>query len=714
MGKIILKVLLFGLFIICNGIFSQSSKYIRKAEGAVYSGKYETARVYYSKALEQDANSFKANYGMGILLSEYLMNYEKSLPFLEKAVELSPNKDSVPELMFSLGKVYAFYKKYDLALSYFEKLLPYQDNVDDESFKRELNKRIFDCYYAKKNSQQASSKELYIVNAGKSINTEMDEYVPVLTPNNQILFTSKRKDGPKEKINPDNGKYFEAMYIADIRNGYTSNTRLFSNITSKTINGNESVVSIFPDGKKLFVYKDKKLYEVSFDRTEKKYNTNDLLNFDEYQNHACLSKDGNTVYFTSESSTGNGGNDIYFSVKNADGAWGTPQNLGKVINTSRDEEAPFVSLDGKTLYFSSNGHNDCYGEFDIYKSELVNGEWTKPINMGLPINSSGNDVFYVISEDPSYAYFSSSRIGGQGDLDIYKVIFPGKIKQELQDCGSNVLAVDTKQGNENAYKYKFSIGIPAEMKNKVLSFSFYINDSIITKQETDEIEIQFKTYGDYKLKAKLIAACDTCITPYIACFDRVLSVKDTTPIVAVNNNTNNNGNTSNNNGNVNNNNGNNNNSSNNNGNTNNNSGNNNTSNANNSVPVKGQMSNEELAQIGLNLKPLYFSFDKDELRDDAIASLKQNIEILKKYPDLKIYVYGHTDARGGKKRNYYLSYRRALMVEKYLIKEGIKRSRIIVFAKGETELVNNCIETADCDKEAHQLNRRVELKVIKK
>lgn len=221
------------MFINSSNVFSQVAKFIRKAESAVYKGKYETARQYYLKALEKEPNNYKANYGVGIVLADYLGNYEKSAIYLEKAAELSPNKDSMPELMFALGKVYAYNKKYDQALTYFEKLLSIQDNSDDEIFKRDLNKRIFDCYYAKKNTKTVPANEFYVVNAGNTINSEMDEYVPVLTPNNQIIFTSKRKDGFKEKVNPDNGKYYEAMYIGDINNGYTSNVRLFSNLTSK-------------------------------------------------------------------------------------------------------------------------------------------------------------------------------------------------------------------------------------------------------------------------------------------------------------------------------------------------------------------------------------------------------------------------------------------------------------------------------------------------
>ena len=147
----------------------------------------------------------------------------------------------------------------------------------------------------------------------------MPEYVPVLTGNSQMIFTSKRKDDDKEKYNLYNGQYFEAMYISDLNNGRTSPPKLFtipkSYLMSKLSSSDESVISILPDGKEMFLYKNGKIYQgditASLDHPKK---LDKVINFDYYQNHASLSKDGQTLYFTSESASGNGGNDIYKSV----------------------------------------------------------------------------------------------------------------------------------------------------------------------------------------------------------------------------------------------------------------------------------------------------------------------------------------------------------------------------------------------------------------
>lgn len=103
-----------------------------------------------------------------------------------------------------------------------------------------------------------------------------------------------------------------------------------------------------------------------------------------------------------------------------DGVWGKPENLGPNVNTAYDEDAPFLSDDGHTLYFASRGHPG-YGNFDIYKTVLKDGKWDKPENLGLPINSPAHDIFMVQNKDGNIGFFSSGRKGGKGDMDIYKI-----------------------------------------------------------------------------------------------------------------------------------------------------------------------------------------------------------------------------------------------------------------------------------------------------
>jgi hypothetical protein len=143
---------------------------------------------------------------------------------------------------------------------------------------------------------------------------------------------------------------------------------------------------------------------------------------------ASLSADGNKIYFSSNRPGGYGGLDIYRAVKFPDGKWSLPQNLGPAINTEAHEDAPFIYPDDKTLYFSSQAH-ETMGGYDIFKSEVdENGAWSKPKNLGYPINTTDDDRYFVLSADGRRGYYSSGKDGGFGEHDIYEMHLPHEFK----------------------------------------------------------------------------------------------------------------------------------------------------------------------------------------------------------------------------------------------------------------------------------------------
>ncbi len=722
------------------------------ADNAIYTADYNKAKTYYLKALSHRPDNYNANLGMAILLTDYIENYDNSLPYLEKALKLNPKKDTAPALMFALGRNFQYLGKYDSAIYYFQKLKRYED-IDDKMFEKKLTQNIADCNYAKENNQTVSATKWYVVNAGNTINTDMPEYVPVLTGNNQMIFTSKRKDDEKEKFNLYNGQYFEAMYIAHMHNGRTTAPKLFtipkSSLISKLSSSDESVISMLPDGKEMFLYKNGKIYQGDLTASlEHPKKLDKIINFDYYQNHASLSKDGQTLYFTSESAIGNGGNDIYKSVKKQDGSWGVRENLGKVINTEFDEESPFIADDGKTLYFSSKGHVG-YGGFDIFKTVYENGKWSTPENLGLPINSSANDIFFIINAAGNAGYFSSSRAGGLGDYDIYKINFMDKY---LLDCNSpeaTTLNIDasSKPGERN--KFILSAQIPGNMKDKVISFNWLVNDSIIS-EDSKNIEYDFKAIGNYKVKAKLMAWCDTCLNPYIACSEKNVSVQtvesistDVTSNLNVNDERNIDAHIA-------------------------------EAESLNKIDLKtggaktkttkaekekaaaekseaakesvlkesplkkggtnaealkpgianyysnelkdihGELTKEQTAKLGLDIQPVYFDFNHTELKAEAITKLDNIKTVLTAFPDLTLIIVGHTDSKGTKKNNQLISVKRAVAVKNYIVKGGFDKTKTITKGRGEIDLVNKCADHVKCDEAQHQQNRRVEIKIIKR
>ncbi|MFL5763358.1 MAG: OmpA family protein [Bacteroidia bacterium] len=658
--------------------FSQVRKLIRKAENAIYTGEYYKGRDYYLQALSTDTANYEANLGAGLAMAYYLEDFEGCLPYLEAALRLTPakqkKKNATIELCYALGKTYHYLGRYTEALAYYQKMLEY-DEPENEMYQPELTKRIADCKYAMANPQFTDPGKWYVVNAGRTINTPMPEYVPVLIGDNKMIFTSKRKDDPKEKINHDNGKYFESMYITDINNGYTSSPSRYSipalSGKSKFKNSNESVISLMPGGKKIFIYKDQKLYEGDLVATTKepdKISKN--INFDKYQNHAFIGQTGDVLYFTSESDQGFGGNDIYRSVKQADGSWGPAENLGETINTIFEEEAPFISSDGQTLFFASNGHPG-YGGFDIYKSTLEDGKWTTPVNMGQPINSPANDLFYVGSADGSVGYMSSSRKGGKGDMDIYKINYTDKLPKNCNSDLSAGFAIDLREVNPGSNLYRLSARVPDEIRDKIISFRLMVGDSLISSFDK-EIEYDFRKKGTYSLSAKVVAWCDTCINLYVACTERALEITHGEEMVPV------------------------------------------AADLDNAAlsSLHGELSMAVLDQMGFDLRPLYFDKNSASLRSESEEVLKKNLALLKKYPDLKIIVNGYADSKGSEEHNRMLSRQRAENVKRFLSVNSV-RNKMETNGKGETELVNKCANDVDCEEALHQQNRRVEIRIIK-
>lgn len=660
---------------------SQTSSYIRKAARATQNNKMEKARRLYLKALEKDKDNYKANVLLGITLSEFMGMPEDALPYLENAYKHSP-KDTLYDLIYALAKCYQHYGRYNEALLFLDKLNKVKAvEEDDKGFQMDLAKRKKDCLYGLANSAINNTNNYYVVNLGPIVNTKMPEYVPVIMPNNELLFTSKRKDDEKEKMNDLDGKYFESMYICKSVNGVYTLPKRYTvpdqNLKSNFRKRHESVVSITPDGKKLFIYRDTKIFEINTDSLTKE-NPKKLsksINFNYYQNHAYLCKDNKTLYFTSESDNGIGGLDIYKSFKNEDGIWSKPENLGKPINTEYDEDAPFLSDDGQTLYFASKGHPG-YGNFDIYKSTLNNGKWSEPQNMGPTINSAAHDIFYTETTNGESAYFSSSRIGGNGDMDIYKINY---FKNTDKECvaENNSLKIDYTKIADSPDKYSIKAGYPYYYK--VLKSEWFINNQNTNVLNSSYLDYAFKKPGEYSIKHKVTAYCDTCLSIFASCNTITISISDPLPVVSHT------------------------------------SANTHTAAVQDIANYKGKLSNEQLTALGFNITPVYFNSNEFNLTNESQKILSENSEILKKYKQLIIEVYGYSDSRGNRNYNKNISHKRAKQTENYLIKNGVAKNQIKkTEGKGENGLLNECDKNTPCSAEKDAINRRVEIFVFKK
>ncbi len=433
------KLFLTFLFIGLINSFAQyikeqdASKAFAKANELMLNQNYQQAIKLLVLADSLDPNNSNINFKLGYCYLNSLNYKKKAESHLIKAVQniSAKYKDNTykergaPSIAwFYLGQAYHFNNKFDQAIDAFNKFREFTD-PKDLNLATEINRQIEFCINGKMLSEAPVAIE--IKNLGKDINSAFPEYAPVISADESVLiFTSRRSNSTGGKIAEDGG-FFEDIYISYNNNGKWSEPQSIGpNINTP---GHEATIGLSVDGQQLFIYKDDNgdgnIYysKLEGDTWQIPVKLNDNINSKSWESHASISYDGNTLYFTSNRKGGFGGRDIYFSRKLPNGEWGLPINLGPKINTPYDEEGPFIHPDNRTLFFSSKGHNSM-GGFDVFISiKDENENWSQPMNMGFPLNSSDDDVFYVLSADGKRAYYSSFKEDGYGEKDLYMATF---------------------------------------------------------------------------------------------------------------------------------------------------------------------------------------------------------------------------------------------------------------------------------------------------
>ncbi|HBX50913.1 MAG: hypothetical protein A2275_11045 [Bacteroidetes bacterium RIFOXYA12_FULL_35_11] len=389
-------------------------------------GDYHGALRIYREIFETDSLDAELNFRIGQCYI-YTKQMGKALPHLETAV-----KDSTidKEIHFVLGQAYQFAGKIEAAMSSYYK---FKTKLKPRQLEHhQVNTLLLQC----QNAKELITKpvDVKIKNIGTTINTKHTDANPSVTADGKtLIFTSRRPNAKGDNIDPNTGDYFDDVYISTTADGgrtWAQATPVQGNINT---DGYDANLSISPDGSKIFLYKnipgetgsgDIYVSDKQPDGTwGKPYSVGKNVNSSYFESSSCITADGNTLFFVSEregfgiESYGMG--DIYMSKREGSG-WGKPVNLGKSINTVDDEIGVFVHPDGKTLFFSSNGHNTMGGH-DIFMTTLVDGKWSDPVNLGYPINSTKEEIHFVLSTEGKKAYMSSNREGGNGAFDIWEV-----------------------------------------------------------------------------------------------------------------------------------------------------------------------------------------------------------------------------------------------------------------------------------------------------
>lgn len=392
----------------------------------------------WQRILEDDPNNGNVNYKLGYSYLQTATNKKEALSYLEVAVAKKVSKNYDPfDPMERKAPVDALYY---LAVA---QHLNYQLDAATESFtklKKTLSKKhrltalaeqgLAQCEEARR--QMANPKNYVITNLGPVVNGPDNDFSPVLALDESSLFFTSRRLRPDSTnsriVNAETGEFKDDIYAS-----YKTDEGEWGAPELLNLNSDEhdASISVSPDGQTLFIYRDslgdgrvlysKLIGEIWSDPAKL---GSDINTPTTWETHATISADESTLYFVSDRPGGLGGRDIYRCVKLPDGTWSRALNCGPTLNTALDEDSPFLTPDGKGMYFASQGHNSI-GGFDLfYTKQGADGEWGKPETMGYPLNSVDDDVFFQPMADGKRAYYSSERDGGYGKKDIYLIELP--------------------------------------------------------------------------------------------------------------------------------------------------------------------------------------------------------------------------------------------------------------------------------------------------
>jgi len=388
-------------------------------------GDYYGALKIYDKIIQENSENKALNFNMGVC-NYHIRNYKKAeANFLKSSSTISL------ELFRYKALIAHTNMKFKKALNYFNayKLISGEKEITNE----EINRLVQKTKYAQK--AVLDKRNVLIQNIGITINTEYQEYVPLISADEQMmLFTSRRPGGVGGGLDP-NGRPFEDVYLTvKEKNVWNVPKLLKEGINTST---NDACVGLSADGQLLFLFKPSEdlrtgdLYQsrMGLDDWEAPIKLGSNINSEYNETSACITLDDKVLYFSSDRPGGFGGKDIYKVIRLPNGKWSRAINLGALINTPYDEDAPFIHTDKKTLYFSSKGHENM-GGYDIFKTVLENRKWTAPENLKYPINTVQDDIFFVLSASGKVGYYSSSREGGFGGQDIYKVVLKDENVQQ--------------------------------------------------------------------------------------------------------------------------------------------------------------------------------------------------------------------------------------------------------------------------------------------
>jgi outer membrane protein OmpA-like peptidoglycan-associated protein len=629
-------------------------------------------------AADLDTTFLKANYEAGHM---HLITINKHLAskYFLRVYRQDPSYRFDLEYWIAKGYQYGF--EFQKALEYYTK---YKDKLEKRSSYQgkdkidmaTVDRSIFEC----ENGLElvSSPQNFSIVNIGREINSEFEDYAPVLNEaEDEIVFTTRRRDGNMNENVYDDNKPWEDIFIARKVGGTWEAAKNIGSPVNTPYHNSNSALSA--DGKMLFIFSDEGNGDLYFTMLNPNGTWSapepmpGIINSTFEEKSVTISKDEKTIYFSSDRPGGYGGLDLYRATLDSKGSWSNVRNLGPTINSEFDEDGPFIDYDGVTLYFSSKGRKGM-GMFDVFKAtyDETTNEWSDPVNLGYPINTPDDDIYFVTSKDSKRAYYSSVREDGMGYTDIYMVTIPEGLKNITTPVATTKPPVDTTASIATTPD---PVETP-EPKKEIVPLKYVV--SVVDATDRNPIEAKVRLSGARDNMVVGMTPSGSGVYEFNinsqSAKDYKLSVEKegyafqnmTVRIEAA------------------------------------------------STDGKTVTRTVELRKLAVNvtgvLRNIYFDFDKATFKTESYGELNKLEAMLRQNNSITVEISGHTDAVGTRDYNMFLSRKRAEAVKDFLTKKGIDARRVKAVGYGKSKpLVSN-----DDEEDGRELNRRVEFKVLSK
>jgi outer membrane protein OmpA-like peptidoglycan-associated protein len=728
-------VLLLLLIALCSVTLAKNSPASDMGDWYYKQFNFKKAALYYTKALKRD----NANEDLVQRLADCYRLSNNWVAAETQYARLASSATAKPLNKLYYAEALRANQRYADAKTYYE---AYLKSFPQDSSVKERIKGL--------EVVEALSKDngIYKLTNEKAINSPVADFGVGIHGDNEIYFSTNRKpDVYVKRVDSWTQESFLAIYKATVdssTNTASAPAELEGDHLNKKFHEaaphyNAKLNELYFDrsnynGKRAFPSADKtvklEIFKAGWSPDQNKWNGEVKaavpFNNKEYSVcHPSLTPAGDTLYFTSDMPGGYGRSDIYMSVREANGEWGIPRNLGANINTTGDDMFPFIAPDG-LLYFSSNGHPGL-GGLDIFSSKPDKGKWGKATNLGNPVNTNADDFGFVLKNDKIHGYLCSNRSGGAGDDDIYSFIRKGMQLEAVtyngysgEPIGDAKITADPSIDPAEASTDTAGKATIAAEAGKTYTFTATkegyrsVKTPILITEKTKQVRIPLFPLGDIKLEVTVIdkktkqvldssyihltniatGKEEVCWTDkdgkcYFNMDTQSLYGMDVSKETGLKNE----------------------------------------KYLSVSVGTSSQgiwppavvkeLVELDKVKLGVPIKidNIYYDLDKWNIRPDAALELNKLVKILKDNPTIEIELGSHTDCRASRRYNMDLSGKRAKSAVEYIASQGIDIKRMVSAGYGESKLVNKCKcegkEAVPCTEEQHQENRRTEFKIMK-